>query len=104
MAFVAGAAVLGWQAVAHLTVVTVLPLGLVGAGSAALMRAFFVGLLGGPLAFGVVLGATGSYAATFVALSGSAIAAALLVALRPPAVDTRARRRRAPRNDTTVIT
>lgn len=103
-AVLAGAAVLGWQAVAQLAVVTVLPLGLVGAGSAALMRWFFAGLLSGPLLFGAFLGASDSYAATFVALSGSTVVAALLVALRPPAIDTRARRRWSLRNESTVIT
>lgn len=86
-----GGAVLGWQAVAQLTILGAVPPEAAGTGSAALMRSFFAGLFLGPLLFAGVLHLSGTFSAAFAALGGAAGIAAVVLVVRAPTV--RAERR-----------
>lgn len=83
MAVLCGGAVLGWQAAAQLTVLSSIPTQLAGTGSAVLMRAFFAGLLVGPLVFAVFLDVSGSYRVSFALLGLIAGTAAVVMSASP---------------------
>lgn len=54
-AALAGASIVGWNALAMVTIMHNVPLAAVGASSARMLRSFFVGLAFGPLIFGFVV-------------------------------------------------
>ena len=93
VALVCGAAVLGWQAAAQLTVLSSVPPRAAGTASAGLLRSFFAGLLAGPLFFAAVLDVADSYDRAFLALGSVAAAAGIVVAVRAPVVTFVGRRR-----------
>jgi predicted MFS family arabinose efflux permease len=82
-AVLAGVGSVSWMSVGMLAVMTTVEPERAGRGSAAVTLGFAVGLTAGPIAFGTVLDATGSYASPFAGLVVmSALAAALTVAWR----------------------
>ena len=58
-AALAGASIVGWNALAMVTIMRNVPIAAVGASSARMLRSFFVGLAFGPLIFGFVVEFTG---------------------------------------------
>lgn len=50
-----GASIVGWNALAMVTIMQQVPVNAVGASSARMLRSFFIGLAAGPVAFGLVV-------------------------------------------------
>lgn len=70
-AALAGASIVGWNALAMVTIMQNVPLAAVGASSARMLRSFFVGLAFGPLVFGLIVDGAGygaGWAMQFVSL------------------------------------
>ena len=80
-AALAGGSIVGWNALAMVTIMHNVPLAAVGASSARMLRQFFFGLAGGPLIFGLVVELAGyafGWALQFSALVVAMVFAVLL--------------------------
>ena len=78
-----GLTAVGWNGIYLAEVARAVPIDKVGSATGGIMMFTFVGVVVGPSAFGVILAATGSYAAAFIAIDALVLATVIALAFGP---------------------